>query len=611
MPDQDPTPELHGLDAGELLARALQTARPSGRATDWIPPEPAEVANLLPQYRIESLLGRGGMGAVYKGWQINLERPVAIKLLPAEMAADQSFVARFTREARTLAQLQHPGIVAIFEFGQTTEGHLYFVMEFVDGVDLQKMLRGPRLEPGQALTAIVQICEALHYAHTRGVVHRDIKPANVIFTREGQAKLADFGLAMPLNHDGDSLTHSHATVGTPDYMAPEQREGHADQRADIYALGVMLYEMLTGRRPQGVFTPPSQRVPVDARIDSVVLKALQQEPELRYQDVQAMQTEVNRIRFTPPPETNPPAAKAASSHRTLVLSGVGAVAIFLSLAGYGWWTAKHAPRTESMKEEGFAHASPERTVAMVPAAPPPATPSPSTPSPATPTPIAMATPAPQVIPTTPAPVTLAKPEPVATPPPMIAASTPPPAPAPAATPPPAATPSVPSLLSSFSRQIPNLSSWVLAPLDESVPTDIRQNLLFLREDLADEARRAPANSANAYRLGAQICQTLLAIHEERALAQAKAGFRNVEANARTGASSQALEARRNYMMSWPQYSREQSQRAELQSQAANNAAVMKERPKLDWAQRASQLHPMLDTLYAQLRMALRQMPASR
>jgi len=152
---------------------------------------------------------------------------------------------------------------------------------------------------------------------------------------------------------------------------------------------------------------------------------------------------------------------------------------------------------------------------------------------------------------------------------------------------------------------------VLAPLDQSVPADIRQNLMFLREDLVDESKRKPSASAEAYRLGTQLCQTLLAILDDRIQTQARAGFRGVEANARTGITSPALEARRNYLMSWPQYDREQSQRAELKSQAIHNAAVLAERPKLDWSQRTIQQGKMIDTLYAQFRAALRQSPPAK
>jgi serine/threonine protein kinase len=218
---------------------------------------------LLPAYQVEALIGRGGMGAVYRGVQASLNRPVAIKILPAELSSNPDFMARFQREAQTLAKLNHNGIVTVFDFGTTAEGHLYFVMECIDGTDLAHLLRAQRLEPDQALELTVQLCEALHYAHSQGVVHRDIKPANVLITRDGRAKLADFGLARPMSSARTQLTASQMIMGTPDYMAPEQWQGQADHRADIYALGVMLYEMLTGTRPQGAFDLPSVKARVD------------------------------------------------------------------------------------------------------------------------------------------------------------------------------------------------------------------------------------------------------------------------------------------------------------------------------------------------------------
>ena len=299
-PPQPPIGGIGDLDAGELLARGLNTVQPSHGAGAWVPPAPEDLSRLLPQYHIESLLGAGGMGAVYKGRQAALDRPVAIKLLPAEIAADPQFVARFQREARTLAKLQHPGIVTVYDFGQTSAGHLYFVMEFVDGTDLHRILHAPGgVNPAQALELISQICDALHYAHEKGVIHRDIKPGNILVNTQSRAKLADFGLARPVKEESAMLTASNVIMGTAAYMAPEQHEGHSDQRADIYALGVMLYEMLCGQRPGGAFDPPSQRVQVDVRLDGVVLKALQQAPERRYQQVSEMKTDVDRIRTTP------------------------------------------------------------------------------------------------------------------------------------------------------------------------------------------------------------------------------------------------------------------------------------------------------------------------
>lgn len=341
MNQPDPTnpaaaPELHGLDPGELLARGLNTVHPSGPVHHWTPPTPEELARLLPHYHIESLLGRGGMGAVYKGFQEKLARPVAIKILPAELTADEQFVSRFEREAKTLARLQHPGIVSIYDFGQTTDGHLYFVMEFVEGTDLQRILQGPGLDPGQALELITQICEALHAAHCQGVIHRDIKPANILITKDGRVKLADFGLARPDREDHGNITLSNVALGTPDYMAPEQRQGQTDLRADIYALGVMLYEMLTGQLPRGAWAPPSRKVTVDVRIDEVVLKALQLEPDLRYQQASEMKSDVDSIRSGVPP--------AARSKRPRLFARTSLLAAFaLAAAVAVWLTGKSLP----------------------------------------------------------------------------------------------------------------------------------------------------------------------------------------------------------------------------------------------------------------------------
>jgi hypothetical protein len=165
---------------------------------------------------------------------------------------------------------------------------------------------------------------------------------------------------------------------------------------------------------------------------------------------------------------------------------------------------------------------------------------------------------------------------------------------------------VQSLLETLSLQAPNASAWVLAPLDAAGPPNIRQNLTCLREDLLDEFAKKPKAGADAYKTGKQLCDTMVAALDERDRTLASAGFRAVEANARTGVTSQALEARRNYQMSWPQFARENAQRAELKAQAINSAAVLAERPKLEWSQRTDQIRPALDTLYKQFRAALRQ-----
>jgi len=266
------------------------------------PPPVEEVARLFPQLEILALLGAGGMGAVYKARQPALDRMVALKVLPAaERGAD--FTERFHREARALARLNHPHIVAVYEFGEA--GALrYFIMEYVDGANLRQLEKAGRLSPREALQIIPQICEALQYAHDEGVVHRDIKPENVLVDRRGRVKIADFGLAKITGQDagGARLTVEGQVMGTPHYMAPEQIERPlaVDHRADIYALGVVLYEMLTGDLPLGKFLPPSRKVEIDVRLDEVVLRALENDPEHRYQRASEVKTQVEDIAGSEP-----------------------------------------------------------------------------------------------------------------------------------------------------------------------------------------------------------------------------------------------------------------------------------------------------------------------
>ena len=404
MSSSEPPPDLHELDPADLLARAVDTVRPTGSAGGWTPPTPEELAQMLPQYRIESLLGRGGMGAVYKCWQPSLERPVAIKLLPAEFALDAVFVARFQREARTLAKLQHPRIITIHDFGQTSDGNLYFVMEYIDGTDLRKVLRGPGLAPEQALAVVGQLCDALQAAHRVGIVHRDIKPENVLITSDGYVKLADFGLAQPPREDGATiLTGTNVVMGTPSYMAPEQFVGgaKADPRSDIFALGVMFYEMLTGQRPHGMFDPPSQKVQVDVRIDAVVLRALQSEPDRRYQQASEFRSDIDEILTTPAepaphgesaplPSPSEPSAPARGYGRVAVR--VFVVVLLGALAAFAWLRfAPHAARSSVVADLPATPASrldttsaPEATPRLVTATPTPPTVKPA----ATPPPIA-------------------------------------------------------------------------------------------------------------------------------------------------------------------------------------------------------------------------------
>jgi tRNA A-37 threonylcarbamoyl transferase component Bud32 len=272
--------------------------RSSPQISPFLPPEPAELAEDFPQLEILELLGQGGMGAVYKARQKKLDRLVALKILPLETGRDPAFAERFAREARALARLNHPNVVGVHDFGEV-EGLYYFVMEYVDGVNLRQLLETGRLTPEEALKIIPQLCDALQYAHEEEIVHRDIKPENILLTKRGRVKIADFGLAkllgpMPFPF---SLTGSQQVMGTPYYMAPEQmhKSRTVDHRADIYSLGVVFYEMLTGELPLGRFGPPSQKVALDRRLDEVVFRALEKEPEQRYQHISDVKNAVENI----------------------------------------------------------------------------------------------------------------------------------------------------------------------------------------------------------------------------------------------------------------------------------------------------------------------------
>jgi tRNA A-37 threonylcarbamoyl transferase component Bud32 len=296
------------------LSKAEPVPSPNGangtaayQGAAWAPAA-AELAALFPQLEITELIGQGGMGAVYKARQTKLDRTVAVKILPAEWGRDPAFAERFAREARALARLSHPHIVAVHDFGETG-GLFYLVMEYVDGGNLRQLLQYGSLAPEQALHIIPQICEALHYAHEVGVVHRDIKPENILLDQRGQVKIADFGLAKLMGPSAAefTLTGTRQVMGTLNYMAPEQRTRpqEVDHRADIYSLGVVLYEMLTGELPLGRFAPPSDKAAVDARVDEVVFHALEQDPERRYQHVSEIKGDVESLAQAAAPVRHP------------------------------------------------------------------------------------------------------------------------------------------------------------------------------------------------------------------------------------------------------------------------------------------------------------------
>jgi hypothetical protein len=274
---------------------------PSQRA--WQPPSLEEMQTLLPQFQFLALVGRGGMGAVYQARQLSLNRTVAIKVLPAALVSESEsdFAERFRLEAKTMAKLTHPGIVSVFDSGEAG-GLLYIVMEYVDGTDVARMIQSEgKLPPEQASALLAEVCDALHYAHQNGVIHRDLKPANLLVTREGRVKIADFGLAKHNDEALLGLTKTNVAIGTPDFLAPEAWTPGTplDARADVYALGVTLYQMLTGEVPRGLWKMPSVKVGTDPRFDAIVDRAMQPEREARYQSSTELSRDLEKIRTEP------------------------------------------------------------------------------------------------------------------------------------------------------------------------------------------------------------------------------------------------------------------------------------------------------------------------
>jgi tRNA A-37 threonylcarbamoyl transferase component Bud32 len=299
--------------------------------------KPAEASGLpsletiaagFPQLEILEFIGQGGMGLVFKARQPKLDRFVALKLLPQKPGADPAFCERFNREARVLARLSHPNIVAVHDFGEAGP-FFYLLMEFVDGVNLRQAMQAGRFTPAQALAIVPKVCDALQYAHEEGVLHRDIKPENLLLDKRGRVKIADFGIAKLMGDPKDiTLTAKGAAIGTPHYMAPEQfeRPHDVDQRADVYSLGVVFYEMLTGELPIGRFAPPSEKAAMDPRVDEVVLRSLEKERERRFQSAGDVKTRVEQITATPNPAGSsgtPNQAASAHPHSAPVQNSFG------------------------------------------------------------------------------------------------------------------------------------------------------------------------------------------------------------------------------------------------------------------------------------------------
>lgn len=358
------------------MAAAMEaTNEPGPRTPRPPPPDLAEVRAAFPQFEIIELIGQGGMGAVYKAQQPQLDRHVALKILTRSTVADAQFTERFQREAKALARLSHPNIVTIHDFGQAGP-FFYLLMEFVDGVNLRQAMNAGRFTPKQALAIVPPICEALQFAHDHGVVHRDIKPENLLLDKAGRVKIADFGIARlletrePAEGSGtvaDTGLTQESALGTPQYMAPEQSSDPAqvDHRADIYSLGVVLYELLTGELPSGKLQPPSSRLgglQIDVRLDEIVLRALHQQPELRYPTALDFKTQVELVAESPselpviPPIERPPQIRRSL---WITMGLIVLIGLAWELTCYLHSRQYYAKVTMELKGDGATHRSRE------------------------------------------------------------------------------------------------------------------------------------------------------------------------------------------------------------------------------------------------------------
>lgn len=270
------------------------------------------------EYIFTAMVGQGGMGAVYRGRQLRLGREVAVKILHQEHGTDYAYAERFRREAQMLAQMNHPNIVSVHDFGMVRD-YLFYAMEFIEGTDLYHLLMNRQVSSEKAAEIVLALCDALGYAHGKGLVHRDLKPANILIAKDGRIKLADFGLAKQLNRPTTLLTLTNMAMGTPDYAAPEQYDTRAviDHRADIYALGVVFYQMLTGVLPRGAWQPPSALAGCDARLDAVVVRALLPDRNQRYASAQEFRQALED--GLAPPDSAALAQQTRSAGRILVL----------------------------------------------------------------------------------------------------------------------------------------------------------------------------------------------------------------------------------------------------------------------------------------------------
>jgi len=307
----------------------------------------------FPQLQIVRLVGQGGMGVIYQARQTSLDRDVALKVIDRTISNDRAFVDRFDREAKALARLSHPNIVGVYDYGRTPDGLAYLVMEYVHGLNLREAMQSMKFDVAYAREIVDAVSHALEYAHSKGVVHRDIKPENILLSDDGRIKLADFGIAKITDAklQERKITATNQVLGTAHYLAPEQltEREEVDHRVDIYALGVILYELLTGQLPVGKFDAPSRVNPqVGPEVDGVLFRALQQRPTARFQSVDEFRVALQNCQTLDAPSV--PVQPSAQSPGALPVQSNHSVAVAVPFfcSGYkGWATINGTLRAQA------------------------------------------------------------------------------------------------------------------------------------------------------------------------------------------------------------------------------------------------------------------------
>ncbi|MGH9727474.1 MAG: protein kinase domain-containing protein [Candidatus Acidiferrales bacterium] len=336
------------------------------------------IGRTLGHYRIIEKIGAGGMGEVYRARDEQLDRDVALKLLPSGMLKDEKARRRFRNEALLLAKLNHPNVATIHEF-DTDGGADFLVMECVTGTPLAQRLEGGPLPEKELLVIAIQVAQALEEAHERGIVHRDLKPGNIIITPKGRAKVLDFGIAKLLRPAGDtdptqSITGAHGAAGTLPYMSPEQLKGETvGASSDIFSLGAVLYEMATGRRPceetlpsriidaivrESPVPPRTVNARISAELERITMKCLEKEPDNRYQSAKELEVDLRRLQtLSSAPVTAAPAVKPAfwdKKKAKLVGAGIAIALVIVLVLGIRWWRARMSPVSGSPPIQSLA-----------------------------------------------------------------------------------------------------------------------------------------------------------------------------------------------------------------------------------------------------------------